>query len=130
MAKALIGAEEMQRKIAALDKPFLSKVLRVHMRNAAKQIQGQLLSAAPVRDGQTRNAIKVRAGKKKKGHITMLIVMAKESFVDKFYVAFVNWGTKFIKGSEWADKAFEAKEAQARATIVNGIAETFKEQGK
>jgi HK97 gp10 family phage protein len=135
----LLGVEELKLSLRELPKNVADKHMRKALRAGAKIIQSQCISDAPERSGKTAAAIKVRAGKRKKNSVSMMVTLSKAMFpTGLFYVGFINYGWKWkphsskkgvadnttasehkIPGTRWLNKAFaKAKDAAHEAIVA------------
>jgi HK97 gp10 family phage protein len=132
---------DMLRKLKRMDQDIAGKAVKKSLRAGAKVIQTALVAAAPVKSGQTRAAIVVKAMKKKAGRIGMLVQLGRKSFQgDAWYAEAVDRGHKvgrrpskarikagedsrgFIPGTHWLEKTFAAAAAAARSEIERVLA--------
>lgn len=116
----LQGVPEMLRALKNIDENIANKWARTALRNAAKIVANACRADAPVKSGKTKEAIKVRAGKRSRVRVSMNVVLSSKLFPKGgFYLGFVdrghktrksfakNWTIKrLIPGTFWAEKAF------------------------
>lgn len=143
----LEGARELQAKLQELDKKVAKKVTRQALREGAKIVAAEAKTLAPVRSGNTRKAIKVRAGRSKKDYISVLVSVGSKWFTGKeFYAAFVEFGhflglklggkfrgeagrklyrrlsiaagRKWVPGEHWLEAAYEESADKAAKVVV------------
>jgi HK97 gp10 family phage protein len=82
-------------KLSELENKAANKVTRKALRAGAKVIQTQAQANAPVKSGLLKKSIKVRAGKSRKGIISIIVGVGKKWFTGpSFYAAFVEFGHK------------------------------------
>lgn len=102
----LTGAIELRAKLKEIDTKVSKTYLRQALRAGAKVIQQACLQAAPVKTGQTKRAIKVRAAKRSRKGITMMVSIGKGMFTgDTFYAGFLEYGytrKNFREQGNWA----------------------------
>jgi HK97 gp10 family phage protein len=140
----LVGADKLCNALRSVEKSVANKQMRKALRVGAKVIQAQEIADAPKRTGATAAAIKVRAGKRKRGFISMAVVLSKQLFAGAFYPAFVNYGRKTrphslesvvsgdsgkkVEGTRWANEAFQKSAKPALDAITKSITEGLKEE--
>jgi HK97 gp10 family phage protein len=133
----LQGAKALERKLKQLPAKAEANVWRQGLRAGAKIIQSQAVADAPKKSGFLAKNIKVRAMKRKKGRIGILVQTSKGFYRgDDFYAAFQELGfhigarrlvaaRRFIAGRHYMDHAFKSKSQQAAdvtlATMKAGI---------
>jgi hypothetical protein len=150
MDSQLNGDTELIAKLIEIDERVAGKWLRTALRDGAKVVQQQCIAWAPVKSGVTRNAIKVRAGKRRQLGIYMLVTLSKRFFPVKentFYVGFVDRGRKTgtgrgwkalsyrnirreIPGTLWLELAFERSIGRAREVIYDTLARGLAKEAK
>ena len=128
------GGEALVRDLQAVETKVAGKFVRQALRAGAKIIQAQCKADAPNRSGLTRRSIKVRAGRRSRTGVKMLVSIGKQAYVgDNFYAAFQNFGWKAgsrknkgyrrpitTKNFDWLGRAFDksAKSAEAKVREV------------
>lgn len=133
----LQGAKALDRKLKQLPAKAEAKVWRQGLRAGAKVIQAQAVADAPKKSGFLAKNIKVRAMKRKKGRIGVLVQTSKGLYRgDDFYAAFQELGfhigarklgaaRRYVGGRLYMSHAFESKGQQAAdvtlATMKAGI---------
>lgn len=145
----LKGADEMILALEQIEKNVANKHVRTALRAGAKVIQRQCVADAPVKTGQTRRAIKVRAGKRMKNAIRMLVTIGKGMFKGgTFYAGFVEYGwtwgrkkrarnrkgkaltsgatDKRIPGKNWLHNAFDKSASAAQQATIDSLSESLK----
>jgi HK97 gp10 family phage protein len=126
----LSGFDELIKKINTLSEDLPVASGRKALRDGAKVLQKELLANVPVDSGETKAAIKVRAGKRKKDYIGVLTGLLDGFFNGEvFYAGFNEYGYKTAKGKKipgkhWAKKSYEATEA----AILERISQTLTEE--
>ena len=86
------GAKEMIAALKTLEKKGTACV-RKAQRDAAKVSLSACIAAAPVVTGTTKDALKVRAGRRKRNRVSMMVSLGQEFFQGKtFYAAFNLFG--------------------------------------
>ena len=117
------GLEAIQKKLAALPLNVEKKVLRQALRKAIKPMKDEIQGDAPVGEtGDLEHSVKVRAGKRKKGSLSMQVGLDQDSFQgEKWYVSFIELGSKFQHAQHFMKKAFDRKATQVRDTAITEI---------
>jgi HK97 gp10 family phage protein len=126
----LEGYSELRSKLDDLGRNAGGRIARRSLRAGAKVMQAQLRQDAPDVTGQTKAAIKVRAGKRSRTKISMMVTLGKGFFQGStFYAGFVNWGwltgrrgsakRRKIEGTEWLEKSW----ARGKDTTVDKVRE-------
>jgi len=131
----LVGAKELERILLSLDAKVARKLSSKALRAGAKVIQAEAVNLAPVKSGALRNAIKVRAGKNKKGFRSIRVAIGEKWFTgDQFYAAFIEMGWKHgsrklgnkrkqIPGLHFMEKAAHNKMNEAVAVVTDTLKE-------
>ena len=88
---AVTGVDKLIASLKDLDAKARRKVIVGGLRDGAKIIAEQARTNAPDASGDLRAAIKVRAGKRKKGRINMLVLISK-NVLKRAYMAAQEWG--------------------------------------
>lgn len=138
----ITGLDQINKKLKELDSKVGKKIVRKALRIALKPMQQKVKANVPVDTGQTKRAIKILAGKTKKGRISIRVVLGKGYYKgDSFYGAFQEFGhfqgsrklgasRKEIPGKHFMRDAFEAEKehtkSEAERLILEGINEAIK----
>lgn len=134
------GAKEMIAALKSLGKKGTGCVRKAE-RDAAKISLAACIAAAPSVTGTTKEALKVRAGRRKRNRVSMTVQLGQEFFQGKaFYAAFNLFGhhigkrkshnpkqqaryekltgitRKFIPGDNWMKRAWDSVAGEAAAT--------------
>lgn len=128
------GFDECIKAIRELEQEYPRTVFGRALRAGAKVILASLVSLAPVRSGDTRGALKVRAGKRRKNFQSMVAGIPEGFFKgDQFYAGFVNYGWKTgkrgsanrrqIPGEHWAEIGFDDVKDAALARVTQVLKE-------
>jgi HK97 gp10 family phage protein len=132
---SLFGDREIAQKFKTLPTKVANKVLRQALRPAAKIVLEQAKKEVPVVTGALKKSLKVRAGKRRKGSVKVLVQTAEGFFKGKtYYGGFVHFGhrigsrrlgdsRKLVPPNPFVSRAFEAKSNEALATTERLIAE-------
>lgn len=99
MARSMMtitGLEELDAAMRELPKKIARQGIRKPLRAGAKVVLAEAKRNAPRGvTGNLRRSLKVRAGKRKKGIISMRVTTSEGWFKgDEFYAGFVEFGTK------------------------------------
>ena len=124
----------LDRKLKALAYPEARGIVSKSLRAGAKLEQAAAIAAAPTLTGKLKSNIKVRAGKRTKGYVTIHVIIGKKWWTgDAFYGAFVEWGHRLgsrklgTKRRKIAGEHFLEYTAEETApAAINLIAETTK----
>ena len=119
------GLEKTLKSLKKFDAQLQKKILRQAMRAALKPIKATAKADAPVLTGQTRAAIKIKAGKqRKKGCIRLNVVIGEGDYKgDQFYGSFQEYGYhnhktgKLIPGKHFMKKAFDSQKGNAKNIV-------------
>ncbi len=145
----VIGARDLQEKLAKLEKKIANKILRQAVRDAAKPMLREAKANAPVsnfdgpsglskqavrqaiRDdkkaglhypGMLRDSIKIKAMRSRKGRIGVTIATDKGLFKgETFYGGFQEFGTKHQPARPFIRPAFDANVAGAVTIIAKSL---------
>ncbi len=128
----LEGGPELERKLAALDRKVAFKISSQALRAGAKVVLKATKARAPKRSGQLRKALRVRAGKRRKGSIRFSVLTSDKDYTgDTFYAAFVTFGHKVgsrklanrksVPADPFMEDAFNASRDEATKTIIATI---------
>jgi len=141
----LKGAAETAERLRQLPKKLQKKMLRRGLKNAAKPILKSARTNVPVKSGALKKAIKVRAGKRTKGQLSVVIGPSEKWFVgDYFYAGMVEFGHNIGKrkgshtenkgaigkgnvirewkeGTHYMKNAYEANKDKAKDTLATEV---------
>lgn len=137
------GAEAIARSLKELPNKVSKGIMRKALRAGAKIVLAKARANAPKRTGALARSLKVRAGKTKRGKISIVVQSKEGDFKgDQFYGAIVELGRKSgsrrqrtgrkqIKGKFFLHAAYkETKDAAANAVAETAVAEIEKEAFK
>ncbi len=89
----LKGASELRAALVQVEEKGAKAIMRTALRAGAKIVADKMREYAPVLSGATREAIKVRAGKRSRNKVQMMAQVGAGAFKGKtFYAGFVNFG--------------------------------------
>ena len=101
MIQAQLNPRQMaaiNRMLLTLPKKIRNKILRQEMRKEAKALVAPSKAATPVRTGLLRKSVKVRAQKRTRSSLGVLVGYSEKAFTgDTFYGAFLEWGWQLGK---------------------------------
>lgn len=126
------GLEPLLKKLKTLEPKIAKKVLRQSLRAGAKIIQTAAKAKAPVKSGQLRKAIKVRAQKRtRRGTIGVNVSVGEKDFAGEvFYGSFIEFGSSKMPARPFMKPAFQENKAAALQVIQDGIAAGIEEAAK
>lgn len=94
----IAGGAELDRRLRAVDRKLAGKIVRKALREGAKPVAKEARSLAPRKTGQMAGAIKVRAGRSRKGVVSVVVQLGRRFFKgDSFYGAFVEFGYRKVR---------------------------------
>jgi HK97 gp10 family phage protein len=86
---------KINRMLIALPKRIRNKILREELRKGAKTLLPASKAATPARTGKLRRSVKVRAVKRSRKSVGVLVGYNDKAYAgDTFYGAFLEWGWK------------------------------------
>lgn len=135
------GIKGIDKALTELPNRVAKKVIRKAMRSALKPVQSRVKALAPVGEtGQLKQAVKVRASKRKKKLIFLNVRIGKQDFTgDTYYGAMVEFGHKIrsggqvvgqVEGQHFMQKAFDQTAPQARDEATKAIKEGIEQEAK
>lgn len=127
------GLKETIKKLQNLEPKVAKKVVRKTLRTGAKIMQTEVKQNVPVDEGNLRKSLKVKAGKRKKGSISVAVTTSAEDNLykgDQFYGAFQEFGTSKMQGKHFMEQSFNAKENEARQVMTESLKDLIEEEAK
>lgn len=134
------GEQRVIAKLKTLPGKIEKKITRTALRKSAKLVQSKAKSLVPVgRTGQLKKQIKVRAMKRKRGRVGIMVRVWGGGFTDAFYASFVQFGHDLVRGdkvvgridaNDFLKAASESQEQQIRNLIITDIRQGIAEAGK
>ena len=128
----LSGAKELDRKLQRLPAKAEKKVWRQGLRAGAKVVQSAVKARSPRRSGRMASSVKVRAMKRSRNRIGILVQSGKGFFKgDDFYAGFQELGfhigsrklgnkRRFVEGRHFFEEGFDISKQEAlNATLAN-----------
>ena len=104
----LKGARELYEALSEMEPRLAKKVLRTALRNAARPILAAAKANAPYQTGATRSQLKLRAMKRKKGRVGVIVQTGEGAYKgDVFYASFAEWGTRHQPAKPFMRPAFD-----------------------
>lgn len=118
------GFDKVFKRLKELEPKVAKKVLRQALRAGAKIIQTRAKANAPVLTGQTKKAIKIRAGKRSRGSVGVNVSIGARDYVgDQFYAAFHEYGTSKMQARPFMRPAYDSEKEKAAEVIQRKILE-------
>lgn len=115
------GIPEIDKALAELERKAQRKIVSSAMRKAMKIVQAEAKNNAPVDTGELKKSIKVRAGKRRRGAITIDVRTQDPNHKEKF----LEFGTVKMAARPFMRPAYDTKGEQAKkqaiAEILEGI---------
>lgn len=120
------GLKEVSAKLRRVEPALGRKIIRRAFRQALKPVKARVRDLAPVKTGQTKAAVKVLAGRSRRGRITMRVVIGKGAYKgDQYYAAYQEYGFRLgsrkrggsrpqIEGKHFMKRAFDETADKAR----------------
>jgi HK97 gp10 family phage protein len=114
------GVDKVVRKLRQFEPKVQRQAVSKATRAGAKLIQAEAKANVPVDTGALKEAIKVRAPKKrKKGKVATLVQVGAGDFKgDTFYGGMIEFGTSKMTARPFMTPAFETKGAEARDVAI------------
>jgi len=118
----ITGVDKIVRKLKSVEPSIQQKALRKATRAGAKVIQAEAKALVPVDTGALKDAIKVKAGKRKKGRISTLVQVGQGDFKgDTFYGGMIEFGTSKMPARPFMTPAYESKGEEARDAAIDAL---------
>lgn len=127
------GAKQIERRLKTLPAKVAGKITRQALRAGAKVIQAQAVSDAPRQTGLLARSIKVRAAKRKRGRIGILVQTAGGFFKGRtYYGAFQEFGWRVgprrlgnkrrqVPGKHFMREAFDSQKVEAAQVVTEQL---------
>ena len=117
----LRGVEKAKKQLAAFPEKVAKKALRKGVRAGAKVVARAMKAGVPRVTGRTRQAIKVRAGKRTRKPVVVARAVVGAGWFKgpTFYAAFVEFGTKRIEARHHMERAGTAASQQAADAMMD-----------
>jgi HK97 gp10 family phage protein len=123
------GIKEIDRKLKELVPKIQRKVLRQAMRSGMKHVFQEALLRVRVLTGLLKKNIKLRAMKRKRGRVGLLVQVKSDPGLSKtskdgkryFYPASVEWGHGSVPPHPFMRPAYDLKGPEARDTTLNEL---------
>jgi HK97 gp10 family phage protein len=138
----LEGAKDLQRRLKSLPAKVAGKVTRQALRAGAKIFQAQAASNAPVRKGLLSRSIKVRAAKRSRGRVGIVVQTSQGFFKGAtFYGAFQEFGwrvgrralgatRRLVPGKHFIKSAFDSRKAEALQVVTEQLRAGIEREAK
>ncbi|MDK1104035.1 MAG: HK97 gp10 family phage protein [Actinomycetota bacterium] len=119
----ITGLEELLKALGSLPKKVARQAIRKPLREGAKIVLAEAKRNVPKgKTGNLKRSLKVRAGKRKKGTISIRVVTSEGWFKgDTFYGAFVEYGTHKMEARNYVRNAYNTTKDRVRKLIERGI---------
>lgn len=114
----------LTRRLRTLEAKLQKKVVRQAIRKSLKPVLQDAKREAPKRTGALRKSVKVRSFKRSRSRLGARVTTGTTTsdFQGKgFYGAFVNYGTKHIKGNRWLNKVAKKNKRKARRIFTEHV---------
>ena len=118
------GMPLLTRRLRTLEAKLQKKVIRQAIRKSLKPIQQDAKREAPKNTGALRKSVKIRSFKRSRVRVGAKVTTgtATSDFKgDEFYGAFVNYGTKHIRGNRWLNKVAKKNKRKARRIFTEHV---------
>ena len=139
------GPEELLLKLKDLEAKVSGKYMRTALRAGAKVIRTQMVADAPVKSGATRAAVKLKAMRRSRTRVGMMISVGAGWFKGtEFYAGFVEFGHRIgkrlskgklaatgdtrgtVPGKQWMHGAFTKSIGTAAETVLESLQQQMK----
>ena len=133
------GLKELQNALLDLEPKVARKYATKSLREAMKLILEEARSRCPVKSGATKKALRIRAGRNKKGYRSVTVVIGNKWFTgEEFYAAFVLFGhrqgsrklgnaRKEIPANPWLEQAAIAKEGASVEKLTETLGQLIED---
>lgn len=130
----ILGADEISESLKKVEVKTQKKILRKSMRKALKPVQEAAKANAPVRSGELKKSITVRALPRSRVRFGVQVI-AREPGFENWYAKWQEYGTKTgIKPKRYFTKAYankgEVASKTAQQEILKGIMDAVDEEGR
>lgn len=125
MAIRVEGLRQLHDKLNTLDRKRIKPTLRKALRAGAKLVLADARKRTPVRSGNLRKSLRIRATPgKRKGTVSVSVITGNSSNMftgTTYYGGMVHFGTKHQKAQPWLEEAFKSKQMQALQGIIRKL---------
>ena len=116
--------EKINRMLLTLPKSIRNKILRQELRKFGKELVSPSKAATPVRSGKLRKSVKVRAQKRTRSSVGVVVGYSEKPFTgDTFYGAFLEWGWRIGKRPSRAAKSVDNRKQVPGRRMLGNVAE-------
>jgi hypothetical protein len=116
--------DKINRILLTLPKSIRNKILRQELRKFGKELVAPSKAATPVRSGKLRKSVKVRAQKRTRSSVGVVVGYSEKPFAgDTFYGAFLEWGWRIGKRPSRAAKANDNRPQVPGRRMLGKVAE-------
>lgn len=122
----LTGADDIARRLKALDQKIRTRALRRSLRAAAKVVADEVKAGAPADTGQLRRNITVTTQYSRRNALisSQVRVRTKGKRGDQrnsFYWRFLEFGTRHIAPVPFVTRAFESEKSRAAQQVIDSV---------
>jgi HK97 gp10 family phage protein len=119
----IAGQKELTKALRGLPVKVQKNVIRQAMRAGMKLVQEEAKRVAPVGEtGDLKSAIKIRAGKTRRGSIAIEVRVGEGDFKgDQYYAAFLEYGTSRMPAKPFLRPALDQAGPKARAVAMEKL---------
>ena len=113
----LTGVKEIDKKLKKIGPKISKKIVRKAMRPATKVVRDEAKANCPVDSGTLRQSIKVRAGKRSRQKIELLVTTSGTDNLftgSAYYGGMVEWGTAHQTAQPFMRPAYDSKKNEAK----------------
>jgi HK97 gp10 family phage protein len=113
------GLDELNRRLEDLNDGKLARsIMRSGSRKAAQVLAAEQKKTVPVEEGQLRDSIGVQVKNASSDKLQVLIGPdKKQNFIGRFH----EFGTKFMTGIHWMQKAFDSASKDALDAFITEV---------
>jgi HK97 gp10 family phage protein len=120
------GLKEVDRALKKLPGVIAKKVLRQALRKAMKPVRDEVKQDAPVDKGLLKSAVKVKAGKRSRNSVSVVVRIGEGDFKgETYYGALQEFGFErdgiLYPGKHFMENAFNATGPEAAQTAMKEI---------
>jgi hypothetical protein len=116
--------DKISRMLLTLPKAIRNKILRQELRKFGKELVAPSKAATPARSGKLRKSVKVRAQKRTRSSVGVVVGYSEKPFTgDTFYGAFLEWGWRIGKRPSRSAKANDNRTQVPGRRMLGKVAE-------
>lgn len=117
--KLSFDLSQVGKRLAALDRKLRDKAIRQALREGAKAMAAAVRARSPVETGKLKKSVKVRAGKRRRDEISVLIHVTGDH--DGPFVGAVEFGTRDQPANPFVRGGFAA----TKDAVVDGVSRSI-----